>query len=349
MEKISAIGLMSGTSLDGLDIAHILFSKNEVGWAFEILETETVEYDSFWKDNLRKAPFISASNLRKLDVDLGHYFGDLVNAFIQKHSLNPLLVASHGHTVFHNPAERFTLQIGDGPALKSHIQSSLVYDFRSFDVALGGQGAPLVPIGDDLLFSEFDACINIGGFANISMLNNGKRIAFDIGAANIVLNAFAEKFGISFDQGGKIARKGKLQTELLNRLNNLPYFHQVSPKSLGREWVENEVFPLLSGYEPADILATFTQHIAMQIAAVIKMYKLTSVLFTGGGVLNEFLMELIEANSNAKCIIPDLKLIQNKEALIFAFLGVLRYQGEINVLSSVTGASRDSSSGSLLL
>lgn len=342
------IGLMSGTSLDGLDIAYCRFEFFESKWNVEIIHAETIEFKEEIKIRLLEAHNFTAERLKKLDVDLGHFFGKSVDAFIQKHSLKPEFVASHGHTIFHNPKENYTLQIGDGPAIASYLNCPLIFDFRSADVAFGGQGAPLVPIGDKLLFSEYDACINLGGFANISFDSNYQRIAFDICPVNFVLNEYSRCLGFEYDDQGKISKGGNQIPELIQTLNNLAFYTENYPKSLGREWVSKNVFPLFDNLKPEDIMASFTEHISIQISNILNKHQLNKVLFSGGGVKNSFLMEKIREKTHAEIHIPNTKLIDFKEAMIFAFLGVLRMQNQINVLSSVTGARKNHCAGSIV-
>ena len=341
-----AIGLMSGTSLDGLDICFAKFQKQNALWKYEILQAETLPYSSLWEEKLRNSIHLNAEELLALNSEYGFYLGEKVKEFITQKSLfNIDLIASHGHTVFHQPHHRFTLQIGDGRAIKILNQIPVVYDFRSQDVLMGGNGAPLVPIGDELLFSEFGACLNIGGFSNISLNQQGKRIAFDICPVNIVLNKFAEILHKKYDEFGNIARNGKVNVEILSALDAVEFYRQKPPKSLGIEWVNKNIFPKLEAETPENVLATFTEHAATQIAAVFNEFSLEKVLFTGGGTYNTYLLELIKSRSETKIIVPEPQLIDFKEALIFAFMGVLRINREINVLSSATGSSADHSSG----
>ena len=342
-----ALGLMSGTSLDGLDICHAAFEKDDFGkWNFEILNAETFPYSEELEKKLRNATKISAEELFELHSEFGFYLGEKVLEFIEKFQLTNIdLIASHGHTVFHQPEKKFTVQIGDGRAIKILTGIPVVYDFRSQDVLMGGNGAPLVPIGDELLFSEYDACLNIGGFSNISFKENQRRVAFDICPVNIVLNKFAQKLGKNFDENGDFARSGKVNTELLEKLNKLSFYQKNPPKSLGIEWVSEHIFPLFENGKSVDILATFTEHAAVQIAMVFEKFGLKKVLFSGGGTYNQFLIERISNHSNAEIIIPGAEIINFKEALIFAFMGVLRFKNEINTLASATGSSHDHSSG----
>jgi len=340
-----AIGLMSGTSLDGLDICFVKFEKT-TSWNFEIVKAETVPYSSYWEDQLKNSIHLSAEKLLELNSEYGFYLGETVKNFIQKHQLKNIdLIASHGHTVFHQPHKKFTLQIGDGRAIKIETGLPVIYDFRSQDVLMGGNGAPLVPIGDELLFFQYDACLNLGGFSNISLKVNNQRVAFDIAPVNIILNLFAQKFNKNFDENGDLARKGTINKDLLSTLNSLEFYNQSYPKSLGIEWCNENIFPLFESIEAIDILATFTEHIAQQISNIFNEYQLKNVLFTGGGTFNQYLIEKIKSKTNTEIIIPEKQIIEYKEALIFALMGILRLNNEVNILSSSTGSSQDHSSG----
>ncbi|WP_353146614.1 anhydro-N-acetylmuramic acid kinase [Chryseobacterium sp.] len=343
--KTLAIGLMSGTSLDGLDICFAEFEKQD-RWTFQILKTETLPYSENWENKLKNSIRLSAEELLELHSEYGFYLGEQVLQFIKKYQLeNISLIASHGHTVFHQPQRKFTLQIGDGRAIKIATGLPVVYDFRSQDVLMDGNGAPLVPIGDELLFPAYNACLNLGGFSNISLTSNGKRIAFDIAPVNIVLNKLAQQLGKGFDEHGNLARKGKINENLLDQLNSLDFYKQQHPKSLGIEWCNRYIFPMLENIEALDSLATFTEHIARQISNVINEYEIKDILFTGGGAYNSFLVEKIKAKTKSNIIIPEKEIIEYKEALIFAFMGVLKMNNEINVLSSTTGSTADHCSG----
>lgn len=341
-----AIGLMSGTSLDGLDICFAEFTKTSKGYHYEILKASTLPYSEIWEQKLRDAIGLSTADLLELNADYGFYLGEQVQSFIAQHQISGInLIASHGHTVFHQPHRRFTLQIGDGCAIKLVNQIPVVYDFRSQDVLMGGNGAPLVPIGDEILFSNYDSCLNLGGFANISFKNFGNRIAFDICPVNIVLNELAGHLGKKFDKDGTIARNGNVNQELLSTLNALEFYSMQSPKSLGSEWVKESIQPLLRTDDTENLIATLTEHAAFQIAKVIKTYGLQSVLVTGGGAYNKYLIERIQNVTQADIIIPNSEIVEFKEALIFAFMGVLRLNGENNVLCSATGSIQDHSAG----
>jgi len=341
-----AIGLMSGTSLDGLDICLAKFEKQNSTWKFEIIKAETLSYSEHWENQLRNSIHLSAEELLELHSEYGFFLGKAVKNFISKYNLQNIdVIASHGHTVFHQPQKKFTLQIGDGRAIKIETGLPVVYDFRSQDVLMGGNGAPLVPIGDELLFSEYDACLNLGGFSNISLKLEDRRIAFDIAPANIVLNKLALNFNQNYDDNGDLAREGTIDNELLNKLDSLQFYSQSHPKSLGVEWCNTNVFSLIENLDSKAFLATFTEHAAEQISKVFNQYQLNKVLFTGGGTYNSFLIEKIKEKTNSEIIIPEKQIIDFKEALIFAFMGVLRINNEINVLSSATGSCNDHSSG----
>lgn len=348
-DTYKVIGLMSGTSLDGLDIAFCTFTYDH-RWSFLFHLGRTVPYSDEWKNKLTKAPSLSKDEMLALDVEYGKYLGQQVNSFIRENKLDDVdLISSHGHTILHQPQNGITLQIGSGQEIKNATGKTVVCDFRKGDVALGGQGAPLVPIGDKLLFPQMNYCLNLGGIANISFDKNNERLAFDICACNIVLNKLvSDERGIAYDNDGEIARTGKLNKELLSTLNEISYYSQPFPKSLGREDIERDVFPLLEKFKISleDKLHTFCKHIAIQISSVLeKDVTDARMLITGGGTLNQFLLECIEDKCNLKIVVPQKEIIDFKEAIIFAFLGVLRMRNEVNCLKSVTGAREDSSGG----
>jgi len=350
MIKYKVIGIMSGTSLDGLDIACCEFYKNK-SWRYKIIHAETKKYNNNWKKKLSNAFKMKRMNLNALNIEYGNYIGKEILKFIKQQKFSPDLISSHGHTVFHQPEIKLTLQIGDGKTISSVCNLPVVCDFRSGDVALGGQGAPLVPIADKLLFSDFDFCLNLGGIANISFDNKRKeRIAFDICPVNIVLNTLANKLGKEFDKNGKIASKGKINYQLLSKLNDLSFYTIKPPKSLGREWIEKHFFPILNSFNISiqDKLRTVTEHIAIQISSAVNPkseIRNPKLLITGGGAYNSFLIERIASLLKIKIVLPEDKIIQFKEALAFALLGVLKIRKEINCLKSVTGAKRNSSGG----
>lgn len=339
---------MSGTSLDGVDVALCEFHKDNEKWNYKIIDTRTYSYSEDWKDILRNVERFNAFDLVQLDKNYGKFLAEIVNEFQGDKNRKINFIASHGHTIFHQPEKGVTFQLGDGATIAANTGITTISDFRSMDVALGGQGAPLVPIGDELLFSEFDYCLNLGGFANISFNKDGKRLAFDICPANIAINYFVQIMGnMVMDMDGNIARMGKVNKELLIRLNSLEFYGQSGPKSLGKEWFTKEYIPIIKEYDiiMADILRTIYENISIQIDRAMQYNTKKSVLLTGGGVHNKFLVELIEQRVKHDINIPEIMLVDFKEALVFAFLGVLRYRNEINCLSSVTGARKDNIGG----
>ena len=357
---VNIIGLMSGTSLDGLDMCYARFwlersAKPEGEWKYEIIKAEDEGYSAELKHKLATAQSMNAEEYALLHSDYGLYLGQRVRAFIERNGAKPHFIASHGSTVFHQPAIRFTAQIGSGAGIAAESGVDCISDFRTTDVALHGQGAPLVPIGDRHLFYEYDYCLNLGGFSNISsegeLVKDGKklsvRVAYDISPVNYVLNHYTRSIGKDYDRDGLMARNGKICPELLDRLNSLDFYTVDGPKSLGREWVEQQVFPLIDSYAITieDKLSTFCEHVAMQITRHIKGGK---VLLTGGGALNLYLVERMQANApQCKYVVPDRQTVNFKEALIFAFLGALYVADMPNCMSSVTGAAYNCIGGAL--
>ena len=375
---VGVIGLMSGTSLDGLDICHARFFFRNGKWSYETLNAEDEQYPQELKGRLARAQDMTAQEYALLHSDYGLYLGERVNAFMEGHNLLPMdrmcsdsrrevaIIASHGQTVFHQPHLSFTGQIGSGAGIAALSGVDTVCDFRTTDVALGGQGAPLVPIGDRHLFGSYDYCLNLGGFSNISYEESGcmrpdrrsRRLAHDISPVNYVLNHYTRQIGLEYDKDGGIARGGSINRPLLQSLNNLPFYKQAGPKSLGREWVEKEVLPLIEAARTpegeslsmADKLCTYTEHAAFQISLSIKQNtaEKAKVLVTGGGAYNKYLLERMRFNApHAEFVVPDDITVKFKEALIFAFLGALYIADQPNCMSSVTGASYDCIGGAL--
>lgn len=345
----TAIGLMSGTSLDGLDIALCKFSLTNGKWDYEIIKAHTQTYDETWAMRLYHAHELSALELSRLHVEMGRLHGNWVNDFLKSAPIQPEFIASHGHTIFHQPHESLTVQISSAPHIAATCGLPVIADFRTTDVALGGQGAPLVPIGDLQLFSDFEACLNLGGVANVSIKQGQNMCAFDICICNMALNYLASQKGMSYDAQGQLASRGQIINALIEQLNALPYFQSDQPKSLGKEFFESALLPLLNleKYSIEDLASTCVEHIAYQITKSIAHVK--SVLITGGGAYNQELIKRIKQIFKGEVIIPDDLTIQYKEALIFAFLGVLRMRQEPNALSTVTGAVRNSSGGAIYL
>ncbi len=346
-DKLLVLGLMSGTSLDGLDLALCEFSRSGKRFNYKLLKAKTVVYSPKWKKLLSEAKNNNAKNYFRLHAEYGQFMAKEIKRFLKNAPRQPRLIASHGHTVFHQPALGYSTQLGCGATVAAHTGIATVCDFRSLDVAYHGQGAPLVPVGDKLLFSQYQACLNIGGIANISFDKNGKRLAYDICEANMLLNYLAEKTGRPYDKNGEIAASGRIDKRLLENLNHLDYYRIPGAKSTGREWVERSVLPLLKGTNVPKLLATATEHVAHIIAADLEKNKIKNVLVTGGGALNTFLIERIRTKTSCQLYVPELEVVQFKEALIFAFLGYLRVNGQINTYASVTGAKGDSSGGAV--
>jgi len=344
----NVIGVKSGTSLDGVDLAHIHFHKNSNNWTFKILESETVSYSKKWLDILKLAVGFTEVELKNTNQTYTEHLAFVISSFIEKHKIKNLdAVCSHGHTILHQPQKGITLQIGNLPEISTLTNQVVICDFRIQDVLMGGQGAPLVPIGDRILFPEYDYCMNLGGFSNVSFEENGLRIAFDISPVNTVLNFYANQLGLDYDDKGSISRSGEVNQNLLEELNSLDYYQRKHPKSLGFEFVKDIVLPLIESFEIniEDKLRTFTEHAAIQIALALPNKK-GSLFITGGGAYNNFFIERIKTRlPEIKIIIPSIKILEFKEALIFALLGILKLRGENNVLSSVTGANADHSSG----
>ncbi len=344
------IGLMSGTSLDGVDLAMCDID----GSGYRILSATTVPYPEDWRRRLANLEQASAYEYALANVELGHYLGRLVRDFMVGKPAAEA-VASHGHTIFHRPQLGLTTQIGDGDAISAECGLPVISNFRTLDVALGGQGAPLVPIGDKLFFGQYDACLNLGGIANISYDADGRRIAFDICPCNMALNRLASMLGLDYDPDGSHARRGYCRTCLKTRLDNLEYYSLPAPKSLGKEWFVEQFWPIVDAElgmrDEAlvrDLLATVSSHIAWQIARVLTDEKVGTLLVTGGGAFNRNLIELIEQYAPQTTVtVPDRLTVEYKEAVVFALLGYLRLRGERNTLASVTGARHDSCGGTL--
>jgi anhydro-N-acetylmuramic acid kinase len=347
------LGMMSGTSLDGLDMACCRLVESNGQWQHELIAAESRSYTEDWHQKLKVAIHSNIDEIDPLHQEYGIWLGEQAKQFLAKHDLAVDFIASHGHTVFHQPEEGVTVQIGSGQQISNITRKQVVCDFRSRDVSLGGQGAPLVPIGDELLFAEYSACINMGGIANISFRHDSERVAFDVGMANMLLNYLTIQIGKPYDDSGLIARSGKVDSDLLKELNDLEYHKLPYPKSTGYEWFLSDVQKVIdrSQISVIDKLATSVEHEAMQIGLVMEQYvsEPGEVIVTGGGALNAYFIERLGSftPSHLKIVVPDKELIEFKEAIVFAFMGVLRLRNEVNCLKSVTGATQDSSGGEL--
>lgn len=360
-----AIGLMSGSSLDGLDIAFAELQEQAGKWTYEIVQADCYSYPEEWMNKLKNAINLPAKEYQLLHADYGHYTGQQINKFIDEHQLHykVAVIGSHGHTTFHMPERKMTAQLGDGAAIAAETKLPVVTDLRALDVAFGGQGAPIVPIGEKLLLGDYNFFLNLGGIANISYNDPENYTAFDICPANRVLNMLVNELGEEYDDGGQIAASGTVDKTLSEKLNALDYYKQSYPKSLANDFGTDIVYPIIkqSGLEIKDAVRTYVEHIVVQLTHTIKNFQTSKpentslgdggkLLATGGGAFNTFLIQRLSdslKNLNIEVIVPDIKLVNFKEALIMAFIGVLRWRQEYNVLSSVTGASRASIGGAL--
>jgi anhydro-N-acetylmuramic acid kinase len=355
MKTYKVLGIMSGSSMDGLDLALCEFGNDNNTWTYKIIAAKTYEYDDKWRVRLSQLRKESTISYVKTDVFYAHFIAEKVKEFNAEFSVQPDLIASHGHTVFHYPRIKITAQVGDGSSLSALTGIPVVSDFRRMDMALNGQGAPLVTIGDQLLFNEYDMCLNLGGFANISGSKNGKPISFDICACNILLNRIARDFGKDYDHNGEIAEKGSVNYQLLEQLNNIPYYALPYPKSLNRDWINKELWHIVREFKEIsneDKMKTLVDHIASQIANSINEIAEnngaeTKILVTGGSAFNATLIDYIKTHTEAELIIPDEMTINYKESLIFGLLGLLRVLNQTNSLGESTGAIADSIAGGL--
>ena len=349
-DKSLILGLMSGTSMDGLDISCARYYQKHNSWNYELIGSETIAYDNKIKSDLLNT-FHKVSDLGEMDIKFAFILSNYVKMFLKKFNLKIDLIASHGHTMFHDPKNGYTKQIGLGSVIAENIGVPVVSNFRQQDIDLGGQGAPLVPIGDKLLFSEYDACINLGGIANISFDFQGNRLAHDISPCNMILNFLAKKSGKDFDQFGQMASEGQIDLLLLNKLDEISYYDLKTPKSLGKEYVDYHFLPILneSDIVNKNVLATCVEHIAIKISNVLSEFNISNSLLTGGGVFNQYLVSRISHHTQTNIIIPNEELVNFKEAIVFGFLGLLRVLDKHNCLSSATGASRDHSSGDVYM
>lgn len=341
---------MSGTSLDGLDICYAEFERLDNKFVYKNIAAKTYPYSASQIALLKNAFYQNENTLKQTDIEFGKHIAQVCLNFIKEFQLEDKvnLIASHGHTVFHQPEKKITKQIGDGKTIRDITKINVINDFRIKDVMLGGQGAPLVPVGDHYLFSEYQACLNLGGFSNISFVHNDARIAFDISACNLPINIFSKRFfDLDFDRDGLIATKGETIPDLFSELNDLSYYKKSPPKSLGFEWLNSEFIPIVEKYlmhPPENVISTITSHLSYQIKKVFNLYKIKNVLVTGGGAYNKkVIVDLM--NDETEIIVPSSEIVEFKEALIFAFLGYLNANNSINTFKSVTGASENSMGG----
>lgn len=341
---------MSGSSLDGLDIALCEFhQESERNLEWKIVSAQTVAFSEAMKQDLISAPHASVEQLFTLDQKLAVFIATEVKKLCDEHHFEADYIASHGHTVLHQPEKGFSLQIGSGQTISAVAKVPTIANFRNKDIALGGQGAPLVPVGDEGLFGEYDACLNLGGIANITLLNQEQLMAWDICPFNQPLNFLAQKCGKEFDESGEMAKSGKLNSALLKELKKMSYFQKTPPKSLANEWIKENYIPVLSAANVAveDQLRTVVAHLVDEIAGVINQYSVRNVLISGGGAFNSFFVEQLSAATLADISVPNDEIVNFKEALLFAYLGFLKVNNLENVYSSVTGSIKNSSSGDI--
>ena len=352
------LGIMSGTSLDGIDICYVEFKKEDDSY-FKIINSKTFKYNSIWLNKLGDVHLKNDLQIKKIDLDYGILISQKILEFLNDNNISNLdFISSHGHTVKHKPPY-YSIQIGNGKVIHELTNVTTINDFRSQDIRLGGQGAPLVPIGDKYLFGNYDSCLNLGGIANISFVNSGNIKAFDVCGCNILLNKYSKIYDREFDEFGQLSSRGKVIPELIESLDSISYNQIEGPKSLDKEKLLKDNYKVIDEYLANksdidlkrigyDVLATIVEHISNEIFSVVsKQNNLKNILITGGGAKNIFLIEQIKRKINCSVIIPDEILVDYKEALIFAFMGKLRLQNKINCLKTVTGSKKDHSSGSI--
>jgi Predicted molecular chaperone distantly related to HSP70-fold metalloproteases len=353
-----ALGLMSGSSLDGLDIVYAEFNFNFGSWQFEILASACYPYSKEWKQKLQNSIHLTAKDYLLLHSEYGHYLGKEINRFIEENQLDykVAIIASHGHTTFHIPKLKMTAQLGNGASIAAETGLPVITDLRSMDVAFDGEGAPIVPVGEKLLFKDYSIFLNLGGIANISIQLPDQFIAFDVCPANRILNMLADTAGKEFDDNGIMASMGMINSKLLESLNTQDYYSRPYPKSLSNDFGVSTLYPIIknSNLSVKDALRTYVQHVVFQIKKVLIPFKSSisqkKMLVTGGGAFNNFMIELLRKELEEiqiEVVVPAPDIVNYKEALIMAFIGVLRWRQENNVLASVTGASRDSIGGAL--
>jgi anhydro-N-acetylmuramic acid kinase len=344
------IGVMSGTSLDGLDLACVIFNRDSEGlWKWELENSNTIEIPSLFYPSIADPEILKSRDLIKLDFDFGKFIGSSIKTWISKISKKVDLISSHGHTIFHKPSEGYTFQIGNGATIYAESGIPTVCDFRTVDVSLGGEGAPLVPYGDLFLFPDYKKFLNLGGIANISIFEGRKLVeAYDVCPFNQVINFLASRKGLQMDSNGEIGKEGNILDTLLNSWNQLPYYSKSAPKSLGREWVQENFFNPYNDFTTEDLLATFYEHAKIQILRSLNLiFGGEKVLLSGGGTWNEFFLNSLRKEINDLVAIPQKEIVDFKEAIIFAFLGLLRVKGERNIFAGATGATRDNIGGAL--
>ena len=342
--NLQLLGLMSGTSLDGLDIAQVSFGfSSNHNIDFQLINCKTYPLPKPIFEKLSNVFSLSAMAVFELDQELARFYAACIAQFISENNIKQTeitAIASHGQTIFHQPNKGYTTQIGCGSTLNFLTKIPVINQFRQLDVSAGGQGAPLVPLGDALLFAPFaDGFLNLGGFANISTPQNASAVAYDIAPANLPMNQWMQQLGKAYDANGELAREGKINEAILSKVLSLEFFSQNGPKSLGTEWLESTYLPFFEHVSIPDKLRTHLEVLKTLCIRAFEYLDLKSVYVTGGGAFNNYFIELLSAEFKGKLIIPDADIINYKEAIIFAFLGARFLRNETTTLSAVTGAT----------
>ncbi|EKD77317.1 MAG: hypothetical protein ACD_42C00381G0002 [uncultured bacterium] len=360
------IGLMSGTSMDGIDAALVSF-KNEKTL---LLGTTSIDIPANIKSaltTLSRGDNINIKLLGETDTQMGNLFADAVLDLLQKTNVDAqkiIAIGSHGQTIYHHPNSEhpFTLQIGDANIIAAKTNITTVADFRRRDIALGGQGAPLVPAFHDYLFRDRISdqfVVNIGGIANITYLpapNVGGIFGFDTGPGNTLLDLWHEKHRqIPIDFNGEWARSGKLNHELLAHLLDDNYFKKAPPKSTGREyfnlkWLGEKLKIFAKNISPNDIQYTLTELTAKTIASAITHTHTHTIFICGGGAFNIFLMQRLRANMPyfTACSTSEIGVDPKwVEASAFAWLAKQTIEKKPGNCPSVTGAAMESILGAV--
>lgn len=360
-ESSDILGVMSGSSMDGLDLAFIRLNT-EVGKpgllsaSYELLHGATMPIPEELLNQLKYSSKLDALSLLTLDQDFGSWAGKAIDTAIKQTSFSPSLIGFHGHTVFHFPDRKVSFQLGHGAVLSAYTQLPVVTDFRSQDMALGGQGAPMVSIAEKWLWPDYSGFLNLGGICNITLKKTKEAYeSADIWVCNQILNHLAREVGHSYDDRGLIAAKGLPIDELIEALLLAEWFEKKAPKSLDNSYLYEEVIPLFNKYRDYSTgdklhsaVIVIAKAIANHVNAVYHSEAIQGgIMLTGGGALNDFLVEKIRAELTCDIFLPDLETIQFKEAIMVAFAGWLRWRGLPNFIKEATGAKSDAIGGVL--
>lgn len=353
----NVIGLTSGTSLAGLDIVFVALTEVRGKWTYELKAAERLAYTSEWEEKLGGAAALPARDYFLLHSEYGHFIGHAVNQFIAQHQLDHKVhfITSHGHTVFHVPAQKMTAQLGDGAAIAAVTGISVISDLRSVDVALGGKGAPVLPVAEQLLFPDYHYRVNLAENATIAAQPDGQLIAFDVCPCNYVLDTLAGLLGRPFDEEGKLAAGGVTDQGLLDALNGLAFYNEQYPRTLTSKFGTGTILPMIQQQQLSTQgkLNTYIHHIAAQVAAAVQQLTPSeegaayNLLLTGGGARNTYLVETIRTILQPLNVTVTVQEEPFRNALMIALLGALRWRQEPNALSAVTGAEKDSVGGAL--